>query len=58
MAFSNFIPEVWSARLLEHLDKVHVYANLMNRDYEGEIRIIIFSNKNQPLTKKIMDSIL
>ena len=38
MAFSNFIPEVWSARLLEHLDKVHVYAGLMNRDYEGEIR--------------------
>ncbi len=38
MAFSNFIPEVWSARLLEHLDKVHVYAALMNRDYEGEIR--------------------
>lgn len=38
MAFSNFIPEVWSARLLEHLDKVHVYAGLMNRDYEGDIR--------------------
>lgn len=38
MAFSNFIPEVWSARLLEHLDKVHVYSNLLNRDYEGEIR--------------------
>ncbi len=38
MAFSNFIPEVWSARLLEHLDRVHVYANLMNRDYEGDIR--------------------
>jgi hypothetical protein len=38
MAFSNFIPEVWSARLLEHLDNVHVYAALMNRDYEGEIR--------------------
>lgn len=38
MAFSNFIPEIWSARLLEHLDKVHVYASLMNRDYEGEIR--------------------
>lgn len=32
-----FIPEIWSARLLEHLDKVHVYAGLMNRDYEGEI---------------------
>ena len=38
MAFHNFIPEVWSARLLEHLDKVHVYAGLMNRDYEGDIR--------------------
>lgn len=38
MAFSNFIPEVWSARLLEHLDNVHVYAALMNRDYEGDIK--------------------
>ena len=38
MAFTNVIPEVWSARLLEHLDKVHVYAGLMNRDYEGDIR--------------------
>ena len=38
MAFSNFIPEVWSARLLEHLEKVHVYAGLMNRDYEGDIK--------------------
>lgn len=32
-----FIPEIWSARLLEHLNKTHVYAALMNRDYEGEI---------------------
>lgn len=38
MAFDSFIPEVWSARLLEHLDRVHVYASLMNRDYEGDIR--------------------
>lgn len=38
MAFDNFIPEVWSARLLEHLDNLHVYASLMNRDYEGDIR--------------------
>lgn len=38
MAFDSFIPEVWSARLLEHLDKLHVYAGLMNRDYEGDIR--------------------
>ena len=38
MAFTNFIPEIWSARLLDHLDKVHVYAGLMNRDYEGDIK--------------------
>ncbi len=38
MAFDNFIPEVWSARLLEHLDNIHVYAGLMNRDYEGDIK--------------------
>lgn len=38
MAVKNFIPQIWSARLLEHLDKTHVYANLVNRDYEGEIK--------------------
>lgn len=38
MAFTNFIPAVWSARLLEHLDKAHVYGALVNRDYEGEIK--------------------
>lgn len=38
MAFSTFIPTIWSARLLAHLDKAHVYANLVNRDYEGEIK--------------------
>ena len=38
MAFTNFIPEVWSARLLEHLDNVHVCSALLNRDYEGDIR--------------------
>jgi N4-gp56 family major capsid protein len=37
MAITTFIPKIWSARLLEHLDKAHVYANLVNRDYEGEI---------------------
>lgn len=37
MALTNFIPQIWSARLLEHLDKSHVFANLVNRDYEGEI---------------------
>ena len=38
MSVTNFIPTIWSARLLRHLDKTHVYANLLNRDYEGEIK--------------------
>lgn len=38
MSIRNFVPTLWSARLLEHLDKVHVYVNLLNRDYEGEIK--------------------
>lgn len=38
MAVSTFIPELWSARLLNALDKVHVAGNLVNRDYEGEIK--------------------
>lgn len=38
MSITNFIPTIWSARLLRHLDTKHVYAFLMNRDYEGEIK--------------------
>lgn len=38
MSVTNFIPTIWSARLLAHLDKKHVYAALVNRDYEGEIK--------------------
>lgn len=38
MSVTNFIPTIWSARLLAHLDKKHVYAALVNRDYEGEIQ--------------------
>lgn len=37
MAISTFIPTIWEARLLEHLDKTLVYGNLCNRDYEGDI---------------------
>ena len=37
MSVTTFIPKLWSARLLYHLDKTHVYANLVNREYEGEI---------------------
>lgn len=40
MSLSNFIPSVWSARLLLNLHRAHVYANplVINRDYEGDIR--------------------
>lgn len=38
MAITTFIPELWSGALLAHLDKAHVFANLVNRNYEGEIR--------------------
>lgn len=38
MAVNTFIPELWSGALLAHLDKAHVFANLVNRNYEGEIK--------------------
>lgn len=40
MAVTNFIPKVWSSRLLAHLNKALVYAQdgVVNRDYEGEIQ--------------------
>lgn len=37
MATDKFIPQVWSAKILEALDKELVYAQLFNTDYEGEI---------------------
>jgi len=39
MAIQNFIPEVWSAKLLLALRHAHVYAagGVINREYEGEI---------------------
>lgn len=37
MAITSFIPEVWSARILENMRKNLVYVNLLNRNYEGEI---------------------
>lgn len=38
MAVSSFIPALWNARLLHALDKAHVATNIVNRDYEGEIK--------------------
>lgn len=36
--YANFIPTIWSARLLANLDKAFVYPSAVNRDYEGEIK--------------------
>ena len=38
MSVKNFIPTIWSARLLEHLDNAHVARNFFNTNWEGEIR--------------------
>ena len=38
MAVTTFISELWSARLLNALEKTHVASNLVNRDYEGDIK--------------------
>lgn len=37
MSLTNFIPAVWSARLLQNLHTAHVFGQVVNRDYEGEI---------------------
>lgn len=37
MAVTNFISQLWSARLLYALDKAHVATNLVNREYQGII---------------------
>ena len=38
MAVTNFVPDLWSSRLLVGLRKAAVAGNLVNRDYEGEIK--------------------
>jgi hypothetical protein len=37
MAVDNFIPELWSNRIMARLQKSLVFAACCNRDYEGEI---------------------
>ncbi len=37
MSLLNFIPEIWSARILGFLAKAHVLASVANRDYQGDI---------------------
>ena len=38
MALSNFIPEIWSKKLLKIFDENAVMARLVNTDFEGDIR--------------------
>jgi len=38
MAVTNFVPDIWSAQIQVALRKKQVAANLVNRNYEGEIR--------------------
>ena len=38
MSISTFIPTLWEARLLHHLDNVLVAKNFFNQDYEGLIK--------------------
>lgn len=37
MAVTNFLPEIWSARLLSALQTRHVTQAITNRDYEGDV---------------------
>lgn len=38
MGLENFIPQIWSAKLLVRLRKALVFGSVVNTDYEGEIR--------------------
>ena len=37
MAVTNFVPDIWSARILTALSRASVAAGVTNRDYEGDI---------------------
>jgi len=37
VSLNNFIPAIWSARLLENLNKSLVYASVANTDYQGDV---------------------
>ena len=38
MTIQNFNPQIWSKSFLVNLFKAHVFADLCNKDYEGEIK--------------------
>jgi hypothetical protein len=37
MAVTNFVPDIWSAKILQNLSRRSVAAGIVNRDYEGDI---------------------
>jgi len=37
VSVANFIPEIWSAKLLLNFQRKLVYADLVSRDYEGDV---------------------
>jgi hypothetical protein len=39
MAVTNFVPDIWSARILSNLSKMHVAGAICNRDYEGDTTV-------------------
>jgi hypothetical protein len=38
MSLDNFIPQLWASNVISALDKIHVFSDLANRNYEGQIR--------------------
>ena len=38
MAFQNFIPTVWAAEIMAELDRLCVFAEDCNRDFEGSVK--------------------
>ena len=38
MALAQFVPEIWSGRVLKRLNDALVYRNVCTTEYEGEIR--------------------
>ncbi len=39
MAVTNFVPDIWSARILSNLSITSVAAGICNRDYEGDAAV-------------------
>lgn len=56
MAVTNFVPDLWAARLLVALRKAAVGTALVNRDYEGEVKRMGDSVKITSITRPTIGS--